>query len=104
MVLNNTKVLQFQSVNLSRPLAGFQSARCPKIDDVTLSVCFENRTARYKLAGNWVHPAPRERSLSLGTSFLMRLKPAPPREGHPEDVQRVMAKKSAENFENFKKF
>ena len=23
---------------LSRPLAGFQSARCPKIDDVTLSV------------------------------------------------------------------
>ena len=29
----------------------------------------------------------------------MRLKPLTPREGHPEDVQRVMAKKSADNFE-----
>ena len=34
----------------------------------------------------------------------MRLKPAPPREDHPEDVQRVMAKKSAENFEIFINF
>ena len=59
---------------------------------------------RYKLAGNWVHQAPRERSLSLGTLFVMRLKPAPAREDHPEDVQRVMAKKKCWKFWNFQKF
>ena len=68
---------------LSRPLAGFQSARCPKIDDATLSVC---QIGWYKLAENWVHPAPQKRSLSLGTSFVMRLKPGASREEHSEDV------------------
>ena len=58
----------------------------------------------YKLAENCVHQAPRERSLCLGTSFLMRLKPAPAREEHPEDVQRVMAKKKCWKFWNFQKF
>ena len=80
-----------QPLLLSRPLAGFQSARCPKIDDVTLSGW---ETGWYKLAENWVHQAPRERSLCLGTSFVMRLKGEAWRETHPEDVQRVMAKKN----------
>ena len=56
----------------------------------------------YQLAENWTYPAPQKRSLCLGTSFVMRLKPLTAREEHSEDVYRVWLKKISEFSEKIK--